>query len=292
MRGAAVASALTAGMLVAAMRSPDSVPAIASDGFAHAMLFFRWWASIVLASLPYVTAGAFAAGLARRIAPRGGLVAMAFAMLAPGCDCAVSGYADAFARGSPAIAGFALAWSAAAGPAALVATRAVLGTHLLLARLAGAAVAAALTAIAWNAERTRWNRSGASACRSRTALVDDDRLDHGLLERVASGIFAVSASALSATALVSSGTHVLHALASPVAAAAAGAILSPCSTADAVLARVLLHDPPAQAAFVIAAQCVDVRQLATIARAVGARFAALAAIAGIAGCATAALVAR
>jgi len=47
-----------------------------------------------------------------------------------------------------------------------------------------------------------------------------------------------------------------------------------------------------QAAFVIAAQCVDVRQLATIARAVGARFAALAAIAGIAGCATAALVAR
>jgi len=47
--------------------------------------------------------------------------------------------------------------------------------------------------------------------------------------------------------------------------------MSPCSSADALLARALFTQPKCELAFVIAAQCLDVRQALVLVRAVGAR---------------------
>lgn len=113
-----------------------------------------------------------------------------------------------------------------------------------------------------------------------------------MCENVASALGALACCACAATIVLLIVGGSAPVLSSPAVAAAAGALLSPCSTSDAVLARVLVRDPHAQAAFLIASQTFDVRQLATIARAFGGRRALLAGLAGVAGCAVAALVAR
>jgi hypothetical protein len=265
----------------AAVRSPGDIPYLLASVGAKAAIGLTWWASIVLASTPFVAAGVIAAEFARCIPSFGGMGPPLAAMLSPGCDCAVTGFVTALRRCPPAIAGFALTWSAAAGPAALLATHAALGDRMLGARLTGAAAAASLTAFLWHVIPR--SRRADAACASHES--------RGVVARLAAAITSLGCAALGAALLLCAAPKTLGALSTPMIAALIGALLSPCSTADAVLARVLIHDRASQAAFVIAAQCVDVRQIATLARAFGWRRALSAAAAGCAGCAVAAFVA-
>jgi hypothetical protein len=149
-----------------------------------------------------------------------------------------------------------------------------------MARLAGAAVAACLTAAAWH------------ACSDRRSLQLHRELpDATMAEHLGGSIGALSLTAATA-AIFALWPSPISVFANAWGSALAGALLSPCSTADAVIARVLVHDRGAQAAFVVAAQCIDVRLLALFARRFGPARTVLAAFAGCAGCAAAWLVAR
>ena len=277
-------------MLVALCALASTTPPASQSIVLRFSNAFAWWSSIVLAGAPFVTAGAVVAAALARLPHRLRRCAAIAIVAAPGCDCSGSGYASAFACEAPALAGFALAWSAAAGPAALFATHAVLGTRMLVARLAGAAVASTLTSAAWHVDARIGRRVALE--RVRTHGHPHVPAVSSTCGNVASALGALAMCAIVATAALACFGGALHALSSPLLSAVAGALLSPCSTSDAVLARVLVRDAPAQATFVIAAQTFDVRQLATLARVFGARRAALAGLAGVAGCAAAALLVR
>src|SRR5580704_5891514 len=112
------------------------------------------WASIVLAALPFVVAGALAARFSRHLADRSWrhshrAIAL-LAVLNPGCDCALNGFASALARLHPGLAGFALTFAAAASPVSLAVTYATFGARMTVARAAGALIAASLTSAAWS----------------------------------------------------------------------------------------------------------------------------------------------
>lgn len=276
----AVAAPAIAGMLL-----PDASHGDARDAVGRVGTALAWWSSIVLASLPYVTLGALFASIRELLSQRWARIMTVATIIAPGCDCASAGYASAFARESPALAGFVLVWSSAAGPAALVGTYNALGEHPLFARLAGAFAASTLTAALWGLDVRR-----ARAEDRRENHACHDRASAAMCGRIASALGALAVSASIATvALMVFGRNAV--LSSPAIAAASGALMSPCSTADAVIARVLVHRSPSQIAFVLAAQTFDIRQLATFARVFGARRSLLAAIAGAAGCAVGALCA-
>jgi uncharacterized membrane protein YraQ (UPF0718 family) len=274
--------ALCCVVLAAAVRSPEGVPTMFQDAVARSSLGAIWWASIMLASTPFVVAGALAAALTGYLPRLGGHGAALAAMLSPGCDCSLAGFAPALRRSPPAVAGFAIAWGAIAGPSALIATRAAGGDRLLEARVVGACVTAALTALAWGIAKRRDDVPECDASSQHPSIV----------ERVCNAFGGLAACASAAAALLVAAPGLLGGLTNPFVAALIGSLLSPCSTADAVLARVLVHDRASQAAFVIAAQAIDVRQLSTILRVFGWRHALLAALAGAAGCAVAAFAAR
>ncbi|HET9341677.1 MAG TPA: hypothetical protein VFO25_02020 [Candidatus Eremiobacteraceae bacterium] len=275
-----VAAPAIAGTLLPGASHVDASDAVGRIGTALA-----WWSSIVLASLPYVTLGALFATIQELLSQRWRRIMVIAALVAPGCDCASAGYASAFAREAPAIAGFVLVWSCAAGPAALLGTYSALGEHLLFARLAGAFIAAALTAVMWRLDIRGARAEDRDAKHSR-----HDAASEVACGRIASALVALAVSASIATVgLMVFGHNAV--LSTPVIAAAGGALMSPCSTADAVIARVLVHRSPSQIAFVLAAQTIDIRQLVTLARVFGPRRCALAALAGAAGCAVGALCA-
>jgi len=234
-----------------------------------------------LTSMPFVVVGSMGAALAGVIPRLRGFGAPIAAMLSPGCDCSLAGFATALRDAPPAVAGFAIAWGAIAGPSALLATRAAGGSRLLEARLAGALVAACLTALSWGIAN---HRAAVSRCASHDTPAP-------LVDRVFAALKSLSASASGAALLLVAAPGAIAGMSSPFVAAIVAALLSPCSTADAVLARVLVHDRASQAAFVIAAQAIDVRQLSTIARVFGWRCALFASLAGCAGCAAAAFAA-
>ena len=78
-----------------------------------------------------------------------------------------------------------------------------------------------------------------------------------------------------------------HATASPWNAALAGALLSPCSSADPMLARIFAGSASGQTAFVIAGQCLDVRQTQLLLRSYGLPRALIAWLCGALACAIA-----
>lgn len=281
------AMALCCVVLAAALRSPEGVCSMFQDAVARSSLGAVWWASIMLASTPYVVAGALAAALTGFLSRLGGYSVALAAMLSPGCDCSLTGFASALRRSPPGIAGFAIAWGAVAGPSALIATRAAGGDRLLEARVAGAFVTAALTALSWSIAR-----QGHGSRRDNVLECGAARESSSIVERVCAAFFGLAACASATAALLVAAPGALSGLTNPFLAALVGSLLSPCSTADAVLACVLVHDRASQAAFVIAAQSIDVRQLSTIRRVFGWRHALLAAAAGAAGCAAAAFAAR
>jgi uncharacterized membrane protein YraQ (UPF0718 family) len=261
------------------------------------------WSSIVLAALPYIVMGAVAAGVTRRLfrrrTVRSQIVAALFTVLNPGCDCALNGFAGALARARPALAGFALTFAAAASPVSLVVTYAAFGARMAVVRACGALLAAALTALAWSKFKNvvptfmvghsslvpvRGHASHAHSV-GPTFMVGRSVERHDLdeIEDLASalrGIALAACAAITAKALIPSS---ILAHLDPTTAALFGALLSPCSTADPLLAATLLRDQRAQLVFMLAAQCLDVRQMLLLHRHFGvAKMAAAAACAATA----------
>lgn len=271
-------------LLVLLAAGAFACPASSGIAAAFASLHRVWFnaVSIVLAAAPFVLAGALGAFAVERLRLRGAPALFA-AALAPGCDCSMNGFANALADSPPRVAGAALAWGAACNPIALMTTAAVLGPHLVIARLFGAAVAAFGIWFSWGAGEAAGHCgphevAGGGMCGIAASL---ERGLRTLMPAVLVG--AVVPILISARSL----GH-----ASPLMAALFGTLLSTCSSADPVLASVLARDAPAQAAFMLASQCADVRLLWLVLRSFGIRRMLFAAIAGVCGCAAAALTAR
>jgi uncharacterized membrane protein YraQ (UPF0718 family) len=285
---------LAAAVCCACVIPPPGTWSRLSTGFAD-------WASIVLAALPYIVIGAIAAGLTRRLfrrqTVRSQIAAALFAVFNPGCDCALNGFAGALARARPALAGFALTFAAASSPVSLLVTYAAFGARMTLARAVGALIAAALTAIAWSVVGQAPFAHG----RPMVALLhnndivgptfmvghinreaDPDEFDD--LAAALRGIACAACATITAKALIPSSilAH-LH----PAGAALFGALLSPCSTADPLLAAALLREPRAQLAFMLAAQCLDIRQMLLLHRHFGVVRMAAAAVCAATACALA-----
>jgi uncharacterized membrane protein YraQ (UPF0718 family) len=270
------ACALTGALCSPAMLAPHV--SVACDAAYRA---FVYAASIVLEAGPFLLVGAFAAAWVSRIA-YGGAFAACVAALAPGCDCSLNGFARALRRCPPPVSGFALTWGAACNPIALVATASVLGEHVLAARMAGALAASLAVAALWAIIPARTaSDEPQAACHA----------DDGLAAQVATAVLLLLPAAIFAAIALVLFPDVVRAHATPFVSAAIGALLSPCSTADAILAKVIGSSAPAQAAFVIASQSLDARQFALLRRHYGTPRALLAWFAGAAGCATAALCA-
>jgi uncharacterized membrane protein YraQ (UPF0718 family) len=193
----------------------------------------------------------------------------------------MNGFVDALRRCPAPLAGAALMWGAVCNPVALVATYAVLGPRALLARTIGGGVAAAAVALLWLREHDNARECGVH------------RECHGpdMSERVESALRALVPAAVIASIVLVVAPDGLRAHMSPLFAAIVGALISPCSTADPVLARALCVAPAAQAAFVVAAQCADVRQILLMARSYGMRHALFAMLSGATGCVCAASIA-
>lgn len=290
-RGRALVSrAVRAPMILAAFAaltllltsSPSEMATLMSPAVAVVWRIAVFTVSIVLEAGPFVLTGAIMAQLARRwMHGRAIALPVFFAALAPGCDCSMNGFASALRRCPPPLAGAALTWGAACNPVALAATWFVLGRHVFFARLLGTAIAVSALWLSWHFAHFD------DADHDRPCVHQDAR---GIVAHFERGLRLLLPAALLGSALIVAriGIHAHSALAAGVFAA----LLSPCSAADAVLAKVFGASRAAQAAFVMAAQCVDVRQVLLIRSHFGVRRALLAACAGIAGCALAAFAAR
>ena len=260
-------------------------PASSGIAAAFASLHRVWFnaVSIVLAAAPFVLAGALGAFAVERLRLRGAPALLA-AVLAPGCDCSMNGFANALADSPPRLAGAALALGAACNPIALMTTAAVLGPHLVIARLFGAAVAAFGIWFSWGCAGEAAGHCGPHEVAAGGMCGITAKLERGLRT-------LMPAVLVGAIVPILMGARSLgHA--SPLMAALFGALLSTCSSADPVLASVLARDAPAQAAFMLASQCADVRLLWLVLRSFGVRRMLFVAIAGVCGCAAAALAAR
>ena len=235
---------------------------------------------MLLGAAPYLSAGALAAAAAVRWGPSltpcrstGWLVG--FALLFPGCDCSMNAYATSLRGAGPSLAAFAVVWGSCCNPLALIATATILGPRLLACRLACGCIAATLTAWAWS-------RSGALPAAHDCAVADDY---WEAFTRFAGGAVMSFAFAAAISAVCLAFTTRAATLAAPAALAAiAGALLSPCSSADPLLARTLFVSAQDQLAFIVAAQCLDVRQIALLWRTFGAARATQACCAALAAC--------
>jgi uncharacterized membrane protein YraQ (UPF0718 family) len=272
------------------------------------------WASIILAALPYIVAGSLAASFSRRfVGPRWRHKHHAIALLAvlnPGCDCALNGFAGALASLRPALAGFALTFAAAASPVSLAVTYAAFGMHMTIARAAAALLAAALTSAAWSVPFVVGRASLAHPVvptfmvGHRTSnVVGRATLAHFVvptfmagrpmvnigttLDDLAAALNGVAYAATAAVAMKLFAPAALFAHVAPAGAALLGALLSPCSTADPLMAAALMHDARAQLAFMLAAQCLDVRQLLLVLRHFGVSRVVAAAVCSASACAIA-----
>jgi uncharacterized membrane protein YraQ (UPF0718 family) len=249
------------------------------------------WASIVLAALPYIVAGALAARCSQRLfGPRWRHKPNAIALLAvlnPGCDCALNGFAGALAGLRPAISGFALTFAAAASPVSLAVTYAAFGTRMTIARAAGALIAAALTAAAWSVVPTI--TVGRPMINIGTTLVGRPMINIGttILDDLAAALSGVTYAATAAVSVKLLIPAALFAHVAPAGAALLGALLSPCSTADPLMAAAFLREAQAQLAFMLAAQCLDVRQLLLVLRHFGVSRMVAAAVCAATACAIA-----
>ena len=268
----------------------------ADAAFALPRVWTYAW-SIVLEAVPYLLAGALAGVAAARLRAAAPLVAV----LMPACDCAMNAFASSMRAAPRQLAGFALVWGACCGPIALATTYSALGLRMVAVRVAAGLLAALATAALWSIGLRPTVDMKSTATLAGLHPVDDARstapsyrwreILEETLDLFAHGVRSFWPAALAgAVAIVAfSGSTRTHASASW--AALIGAAVSPCSTADAILARALFPLPAAQAAFVVAAQCIDVRQLLLLRRHFGTLHATLAAVAAALGVCAAALLA-
>jgi uncharacterized membrane protein YraQ (UPF0718 family) len=251
---------------------------------------FVYASSIMLEAGPFVACGAVAAWFTlARIRDAQHWLPAVIAMCAPGCDCSMNGFAAALARCPRWLAGVALTWGAACNPVALAATWLVLGPRVFAARIAGAAVAACAIALLWRGDHRTVGAEADGAAEFIRPQPGDPLCE--IASHLEAGLCALVPAAIASAVFAACFGHAMRAH-QPLLAAAAGAILSPCSTADAILAKIVTGSASAQAAFVIAGQCLDLRQLSLLRRHFGIWRAWLGACAGALGCAAAVLVAR
>jgi uncharacterized membrane protein YraQ (UPF0718 family) len=102
------------------------------------------------------------------------------------------------------------------------------------------------------------------------------------------GVAFAAAAAVVAKAIIPPATSAHMA---PAGAALVGALLSPCSTSDPLLALALMRDVHAQLAFMLAAQCLDIRQMLLLLRHFGVVRMSTAAVSAAAACALATMFA-
>ena len=234
---------------------------------------------MMVGAAPFLAAGALAAAVAVRMR----VALPLFAMLFPGCDCSMNAYASSLRNARPALSAVAIVWGSCCNPLALYTTAAILGPRMLLYRMIAGAIAAALTAATW---------SRIPAPHRATTCEEPHSFSRSLVDLAGHGVASFAMAAGVSAIFLALRTNSVHAM-GPLAAALVGAALSPCSSADALLARALFAEPATQLVFVIAAQCLDVRQISLVYRFFGARRAAGSCCAAIVACCVArALVQR
>jgi len=258
-------------------------PATTALAWSDAARAWTYAWSIVLEAIPYILVGAIAAAMFERLAHRSVLVAL-FAAIAPGCDCSMNGFARSLGSLPPPVAGALIVWGSCCNPIALLTTYQILGGRLTLARMGGALAASLLIATSWAIGRARFKATEAS-CQTKVG-------QPALVEHFGSGVKSLVLAAVLGGTVLAFFPDWLRAHSSPWFAAFAGALLSPCSSADPILARALMSTSAAHATFIVAAQCIDVRQITLLGRCFGAAPALLGTIAGAAGCCLAAIIAR
>jgi uncharacterized membrane protein YraQ (UPF0718 family) len=268
---------IVSGCLLSPARAQPQVSVMLAGG-ARAWTY-TW--SIVLEAVPYILAGAIAAAFVERFARRSAWRALV-CIAAPGCDCSMNGFVRSLTSLPAPFAGALMLWGSACNPIALFATYQMLGSGVLIARIAGALIAALLLAALMRTARICW--TSASSCEAHGG--------DGVLAHFERGVMLLGPAAIASGIVLAFAAHMVRSHASPLLAAVAGAMLSPCSTADPILARTIAATPAAQAAFAIASQCLDVRQLTLLRRCFGAPGVACAIVAGVSGCAMAAFAAR
>jgi len=276
-----------AGVLIVAAAASLISPAAATAVIPSSLLpgVYRtsvYACSIAIGALPYVSAGAAAAVAIEAVAQRWRIrharaAAVAFALLFPGCDCAMSSFAACLRLLPPGLAGACIIWSGCCNPIALVCTAAVLGPRMLVVRMCAGVIAAVLSAVASSTVAPGSHCSGNT---SHTGLA------HRFVVNAAGALWSLCAVACMSALLLVYRPHAL-ANATPAAAAIFGSLLSPCSTADAVLAGAFFREPRAQIAFIFASQALDFRQLSLMYRTFGSAVMARSAAAGLAALAAA-----
>ncbi|HEV2037094.1 MAG TPA: hypothetical protein VGQ96_00690 [Candidatus Eremiobacteraceae bacterium] len=269
-----LATALSLGLALAALIPPTAaLPRLAA--LAHDVsLAWYYFCSMLLGAAPFLTAGAVAAAAAASATPTLAMTLPLFALLFPGCDCSINAYATQLRCERPSVAAFAVVWGSCCNPLALFSTATILGPHLLCSRLIAGTIAATLTALAW-------------------ARLPVAKVTHACQERVDFwesflGFARGGIASFAVAACVSSAFMALFAKAPPAhgfaGAALLGALLSPCSSADPLLARVLFRDPATELTFIVASQCLDVRQVMLVRRCFGTAHALRAAAAAVLAC--------
>ncbi len=251
---------------------------------AAASLVRAWcaWCSMLLGAAPYLSAGALAAaagvrwGRSQTQAPKITWL-VGFALLFPGCDCSMNAYATSLRGTRPSLAAFAVVWGSCCNPLALVATANILGPRLLACRVAcwlHRSDADGFGVVSFG-RRAR----GAWLCE----IADDYWESFTRFAGAAFASFSFAAAIGAVCMAFTTGTATIAA--PPVFAAIAGALLSPCSSADPLLARTLFVSARDQLAFIVAAQCLDVRQVALLWRTFGPARTSQACCAAVAACA-------
>ena len=119
----------------------------------------------------------------------------------------------------------------------------------------------------------------------------DDKHRPHIIGDLASALRAIAWAAAAAIAVKAVVPTASLAHMNAASAALLGALLSPCSTADPLLAAAILRDARAQLAFMLAAQCLDVRQMLLMLRHFGVAKMAAAAACAAGACALAAFFA-
>jgi uncharacterized membrane protein YraQ (UPF0718 family) len=279
LRALVVPSAALGAALFAAFFPPASALPLVQSAAPDLALMWSYFCSMLLAAAPFLACGAVgAAALAtvtRRSARSRRWALPLGALLFPGCDCSLNAYAPSLRAAPSWLAACAIVWASCCNPLALVTTATVLGPTMLRSRLVAGAAAAALTAFGWSRLRAP---HPPHACDAQAGFWDS------FVRLAGTGIASFGiAAALSAVCLavrpdIARGSG-------PLGAALAGALLSPCSSADAVLARVLFERPGAQLVFMVTAQCCDIRQIWLVMRCFGVAHAVRASCAALAACA-------
>jgi uncharacterized membrane protein YraQ (UPF0718 family) len=254
--------AIFAAFALGATVSPSCAIPRASMVLLVTRQLWYYWCSMMLGASPFLTAGAFIATLASSISKRWSAPALVTAsLILPGCDCTINGSCSELARLPAPLAAFTVTFGTCCNPLALASTYLILGRHMALCRLLCGLCASAITACAWL-------RGCAVGAMCPTTL--QDSFSKRFVSAMNGALAAFSlASAAACSALVLLMPHLTRA--PLLVAAMLGALLSPCSSSDSLLARVLFSSAKNQLIFIMAAQCLDIRQAMMLRRHFGLR---------------------